>query len=77
MRADGVGARTRLLAAVAREATPEALALALDDGRQGDDDVCVLVFSSSTDPIVPPIRLMIPYPTSIPRGTRRNSGRAA
>lgn len=35
----------RLLAAAAREATPEALALALDDGRQGDDDVCVLVFS--------------------------------
>jgi len=35
----------RLMAAAARDATPEALALALDDGRQGDDDVCILVFA--------------------------------
>ena len=35
----------RLMAAATRDASPEALALALDDGRQGDDDVCVLVFS--------------------------------
>jgi len=35
----------RLLIAAAHDAAPDALATALDDGRQGEDDVCVLVLT--------------------------------
>ncbi|MDA0182187.1 SpoIIE family protein phosphatase [Solirubrobacter phytolaccae] len=37
----------RLLTAAGQDATPASLAVALDEGAGGDDDVCVLVFSRS------------------------------